>query len=150
MESAASLSFHHHPASPGCGASPPPRVHREALELLKGGAIAASLPTCLPSTALRRIMFTLFIPVTAIVLAISLIRPIQVVHARCRNQPGDPNYPTAEDWSALNDTIGGRLLRVVPSAEACRELRCTEAQWASGIFRQTIPGAMNAVSSVST
>ncbi|KAI9452284.1 FAD-binding domain-containing protein [Lactarius psammicola] len=74
----------------------------------------------------------------------SLTRPVQVVHARCRNQPGDPGYPTAANWSALNDTISGRLLRVVPSVEACRGLGCTEAQWASGIFRQTIPGAMNA------
>jgi FAD/FMN-containing dehydrogenase len=31
----------------------------------------------------------------------------------------------------------------VPSAEACREIDCTESQWTSGIFRQTIPGAMN-------
>jgi hypothetical protein len=68
-----------------------------------------------------------------------------VVHARCRNQPGDPGYPSAADWSALNDTINGRLLNVVPSAKACSELGCTEAQWESGFFRQTIPGAMNAV-----
>lgn len=91
-------------------------------------------------------MFSLFLSVTAVLLAMSLIKPVQVVHARCRNQPGDPGYPTAADWSALNVTIGGRLLRVVPSVEACRELGCTGAQWASGIFRQTIPGAMNAVS----
>ncbi len=91
-------------------------------------------------------MFSLFLSVTAIALAMSLTRPVQVVHARCRNQPGGPRYPTAADWSALNDTVGGRLLRVVPSVEACGELGCTQAQWASGIFRQTIPGAMNAVS----
>ncbi|KAH9065996.1 FAD-binding domain-containing protein [Lactarius deliciosus] len=89
-------------------------------------------------------MLSLFLSVTAVVLAISLTRPVQVVHARCRNQPGDPGYPAAADWSTLNNTISGRLLRVVPSVEACRKLGCTEAQWASGIFRQTIPGAMNA------
>ncbi|KAH8985527.1 FAD-binding domain-containing protein [Lactarius akahatsu] len=89
-------------------------------------------------------MLSLFLSVTAVVLAISLTRPVQVVYARCRNQPGDPGYPAAADWSTLNNTIGGRLLRVVPSVEACRKLGCTEAQWASGIFRQTIPGAMNA------
>lgn len=69
-----------------------------------------------------------------------------LVHARCRNQPGSPSYPCAADWSALNDTIDGRLIKVVPSAKACVELGCTEEQWESGIFRQTIPGSMNSVS----
>jgi hypothetical protein len=68
-----------------------------------------------------------------------------LVHARCRNQPGNPGYPCAAEWSALNDTIDGRLVKVVPTAKACLELGCTEAQWESGIFRQTIPGSMNMV-----
>jgi hypothetical protein len=68
-----------------------------------------------------------------------------LVHARCRNQPGSPGYPSAADWSALNDSIDNRLVKVVPSAKACVDLGCTEAQWASGIFRQSIPGSMNAV-----
>ena len=85
-------------------------------------------------------------PLTAAVIAVSLSGPA-VVHAwsQCRNQPGDPGYPTAANWSALNDTIYGRLVTVVPSAKACLELGCTEAQWESGVFRQTIPGSMNAV-----
>jgi hypothetical protein len=93
-------------------------------------------------------MFSVLLSGTAILLAMSLTRPVQVVQARCRNQPGDPGYPTDAKWAALNDTIEGRLVRVVPSAEACREMDCTEAQWESGIFRQTIPGAMNAVRTV--
>ncbi|KAI0248044.1 FAD-binding domain-containing protein [Lactifluus subvellereus] len=90
-------------------------------------------------------MFSLLRSVTAAAIAVSLSGPA-VVHAwsRCRNQPGDPGYPTAADWSTLNDTIYGRLVRVVPSVKACLELGCTEAQWESGIFRQTIPGSMNA------
>lgn len=68
-----------------------------------------------------------------------------IVHARCRNQPDQPGYPSAADWSALHDRTDGRLLHVVPSAEACRELNCTAAQWQSGVFRQTIPGSMNTV-----
>jgi hypothetical protein len=71
-----------------------------------------------------------------------------LVHARCRNQPGSPGYPSAADWSALNDSIESRLVKVVPSAKACVELGCTEAQWESAIFQQTIPGSMNAVSVV--
>ena len=68
-----------------------------------------------------------------------------LVHARCRNQPGSSGYPSAAGWSALNDSIDGRLVNVVPSAKACVALGCTEAQWESGFFRQTIPGSMNAV-----
>lgn len=68
-----------------------------------------------------------------------------IANSWCRNQPGDPGYPSAADWSALNDTVDGRLVRAVPSAEACQQLSCTEAQWKSGIFRQKIPGSMNAV-----
>ncbi|KAN0105124.1 FAD-binding domain containing protein [Russula decolorans] len=71
-----------------------------------------------------------------------LLAPL-LVHARCRNQPGSPGYPSAADWSALNDSIDGRLVKVVPSAKACVELGCTDAQWESGIFKQTIPGSMN-------
>jgi len=73
-----------------------------------------------------------------------LLAPI-LVQARCRNQPGSIGYPSAENWSALNDSIDDRLVKVVPSAKACAELGCTDAQWSSGIFRQGIPGAMNTV-----
>src|SRR6266849_4098154 len=69
-----------------------------------------------------------------------------LVHARCRSQPGSSGYPPAVDWSTLNDYVDGRIVNVVPSAKACVELGCTEAQWESGIFRQTIPGSMNYVS----
>ena len=69
----------------------------------------------------------------------------RLVHARCRNQPGSPGYPSGAEWSTLNDTIDGRLVHVVPSAKACVDLGCTEAQWESGIFRQAIPGSMNTV-----
>jgi hypothetical protein len=92
-------------------------------------------------------MLSLLRPITAAALAASLFGPA-VVHAwsRCRNQPGDPGYPTTAEWSALNDTIGGRLVNVVPSAEACSKLGCTEDQWESSVYRQTIPGSMNYVS----
>lgn len=37
----------------------------------------------------------------------------------CRYLPGDPEWPTAKDWSLLNDTIGGRLIRGTPLAQPC-------------------------------
>ena len=92
-------------------------------------------------------MFPLFrSAAVSAVTAVALLSVPLLVHARCRNQPGGPGYPSGADWSALNDTIDGQLINVVPSAKACLELGCTEAQWESGVFRQTIPGSMDAVS----
>src|ERR1700709_550964 len=68
---------------------------------------------------------------------------------RCRNLPGDPRFPTACDWSALNSTIGGRLQAAVPFAKFCQTQKggtCTPEQIYSALFRKTVPGAMNQVS----
>jgi len=81
----------------------------------------------------------------AVSAVLGLLLALPLVHARCRNQPGSPGYPCAAGWSALNDSVDGRLVKVVPSAKACVELGCTEAQWESGVFRKTIPGSMDAV-----
>ncbi|KAJ6518477.1 FAD-binding domain-containing protein [Mycena vulgaris] len=73
---------------------------------------------------------------------------LQATRQTCRNVPGSAGYPTASSWSALNTTIGGRLVKVVPSAKYCASLpggACTDAQWTSSLFRNTIPGAMNYV-----
>ncbi|KAI0267031.1 FAD-binding domain-containing protein [Gloeopeniophorella convolvens] len=90
-------------------------------------------------------MINLFSSVAVAALAVSTASgsPDPGTKLGCRNQPGDPGWPTNNMWAALNATIGGRLLAVVPSARACRELNCTEDQWTSGIYRQGIPGSMN-------
>ncbi|KAJ7208796.1 FAD-binding domain-containing protein [Mycena rebaudengoi] len=69
-------------------------------------------------------------------------------HHTCRNIPGSPGYPSAATWDRLNATIFGRLAVAVPSAKYCASLpggACTDEQWASAQFRNTIPGAMNQV-----
>ncbi|KAF7377498.1 FAD-binding domain-containing protein [Mycena sanguinolenta] len=66
----------------------------------------------------------------------------------CRNIPGSPGYPSAAEWDALNTTLSGRLVTVVPSAKFCTTLpggACTDDQWGSALFRSTIPGAMDQV-----
>ncbi|KAJ7172935.1 FAD-binding domain-containing protein [Mycena crocata] len=66
----------------------------------------------------------------------------------CRNVPGSAGYPDKAAWGALNTTVGGRLVDVVPSAKYCASLpggACTDGQWGSSVFRNTIPGAMNQV-----
>ncbi|KAJ7448608.1 FAD-binding domain-containing protein [Mycena galericulata] len=66
----------------------------------------------------------------------------------CRNIPGSAGYPGPAAWRAFNSTISGRLVNVIPSAKFCESLpsgECTEEQWTSSVFRNTIPGAMNQV-----
>ncbi|KAF7377495.1 FAD-binding domain-containing protein [Mycena sanguinolenta] len=68
--------------------------------------------------------------------------------ATCRNVPGSPGYPSAAKWDALNVTLSGRLVTVVPSAKFCTTLpggACTDDQWGSALFRSTIAGAMDQV-----
>ncbi|KAJ7202332.1 FAD-binding domain-containing protein [Mycena pura] len=67
---------------------------------------------------------------------------------RCHNTPGSAGYPSAAAWDAFNSSISGHLVDVVPSAKFCKSLpggACTDAQWNSGVFRSTIPGAMDEV-----
>ncbi|KAG6908632.1 hypothetical protein DXG01_003810 [Tephrocybe rancida] len=71
-----------------------------------------------------------------------------VLAKTCCNVPGSIGYPKDAQWAALNSTISGRLVSVVPSAQFCKNLpagSCTDAQWSSAVFRNEIPGAMNQV-----
>lgn len=64
----------------------------------------------------------------------------------CRNVPGSPGYPTSMQWEALNTTVSGRLVKVVPFVEFCNDMGgCTEEQSASSSFRANVPGAMDQV-----
>ncbi|KAJ7171061.1 FAD-binding domain-containing protein [Mycena filopes] len=66
-----------------------------------------------------------------------------VAAKKCRNVPGSAGFPNSTAWNALNATVSGRLVNVVPSAKFCADRGCTDAEWASGVFRSSIPGAMN-------
>jgi putative intracellular protease/amidase len=37
----------------------------------------------------------------------------------CYYLPGDPQWPNAQKWQQLNDTVGGRLIGAKPLAEIC-------------------------------
>jgi hypothetical protein len=38
---------------------------------------------------------------------------------RCKAFPGDPEWPTDEEWSRFNKTVGGALLKPLPPASVC-------------------------------
>ncbi|SJL12451.1 uncharacterized protein ARMOST_15878 [Armillaria ostoyae] len=62
----------------------------------------------------------------------------------CRTVPGDPSFPSGEEWNSLNSSVSGRLVKAVPSAQFCNmHGGCTDAEWTSSSFRADIPGAMN-------
>ncbi len=68
----------------------------------------------------------------------------------CRTVPGDPSFPSGEEWNSLNSSVSGRLVKVVPSAQFCNmHGGCTDAEWTSASFRADIPGAMDQVRQLS-
>lgn len=85
---------------------------------------------------------------TLLVISLALLHltlPV-ITTSTCRNVPGDPGFPSTNEWTALNASISGRLVPVVPSAKYCQINNCTTAQWTSSNFRvNNIPGAMNQV-----
>ena len=40
-------------------------------------------------------------------------------NSTCRYLPGDAWWPSNQEWSSLNDTIGGRLIAGKPLAQVC-------------------------------
>jgi hypothetical protein len=45
--------------------------------------------------------------------------PTVVVVSRCKAVPGTAEWPSDEDWAALNEAVKGRLLKPDPPAAAC-------------------------------
>ncbi|KXN85640.1 Putative glutamine amidotransferase-like protein C13C5.04 [Leucoagaricus sp. SymC.cos] len=79
-------------------------------------------------------------------LGVKCNHPVHVVQAQnCRNVPGSPNYPSDSQWQLLNNTVSGRLVHAIPSGQYCRQTNCTDAEWTSANWRNTVPGAMNEV-----
>ncbi|KAG7440497.1 FAD-binding domain-containing protein [Guyanagaster necrorhizus] len=78
---------------------------------------------------------------------IVLLLCVSYTRARyCRTVPGDPSFPSGDEWNSLNYSLSGRLVKAVPSAEFCdMHGGCTDAEWTSAVFRANIPGAMNQV-----
>lgn len=51
----------------------------------------------------------------------------------CKYLPGDANWPSQDEWAALNSSVGGRLIATSPLGSACHdptfdEKLCTSLQ----------------------
>ncbi|RYP24618.1 hypothetical protein DL765_000444 [Monosporascus sp. GIB2] len=66
-------------------------------------------------------LLTLFvaIPLAESVPSPSAQRRTNSSEPACRYLPGDPGWPSAGDWAALNATVGGRLIRGASIGEPC-------------------------------
>jgi len=75
------------------------------------------------------------------------------VHANhCKTTPSDVNWPSYDDWQALNASIGGALIRTAPAASACypgnpfgSPIPCnvTETGWTTTDFHADLPESVD-------
>ena len=71
---------------------------------------------------------------------------VSATNQTCRNVPGSPGFPTSAQWETLNNTVSGRLVKVVPFLDYCATIGgCTTEQFDNSTFRADVPGAMNYV-----
>lgn len=47
--------------------------------------------------------------------------PTNSLLSTCRKLPQDADWPSAQDWAQLNQTVGGRLIATVPVAHVCHD-----------------------------
>ena len=54
-------------------------------------------------------------------LAVKASPSIIVCNSACRCIPGDSCWPSSQEWTDLNATVGGRLIATVPLATECHD-----------------------------
>lgn len=52
-------------------------------------------------------------------------------YSQCRYLPGDADWPSDRKWTALNSTVGGRLIKTVQLGSPCHNPTYNEAQCSS-------------------
>ena len=84
-------------------------------------AILGRFALCLtPSLTIRHTANTvrqIFIKASALCFALSSLADSSP--NRCKSTPSSADWPSTESWAALNHTLEGRLINVVPPAAAC-------------------------------
>ncbi|KAI0179866.1 FAD-binding domain-containing protein [Hypoxylon sp. FL1284] len=57
--------------------------------------------------------------------------PPRAQSPECKYLPGDANWPSKDEWAALNSTVGGRLIATVPLGSPCHDPNYDEELCAS-------------------
>ncbi|KAI7189255.1 FAD-binding domain-containing protein [Hortaea werneckii] len=77
--------------------------------------------------------------------------PVQAI-SHCKTTPLDAAWPTQDDWSALNRSVNGMLLRTTPVASSCwlnnpfdSTVSCNDvkANWSSAAFHAELPESLD-------
>ncbi|PVH73996.1 FAD-binding domain-containing protein [Cadophora sp. DSE1049] len=70
----------------------------------------------------------------------------------CKTTPSDPTWPSHQEWSSLNASIGGALIKTVPVASSCYSnnpfnstAACDEVQagWSTPTFHAALPESID-------
>ncbi|KAF8888646.1 FAD-binding domain-containing protein [Infundibulicybe gibba] len=87
------------------------------------------------------------LPILILLSSLGLVDAHNSSVPRCRNVPGAAGFPSTVEWAALNASVAGRLVAVVPTVKFCSSLPggCTPQQFASSTFLDEIPGAMKQI-----
>lgn len=54
--------------------------------------------------------------------------PREATQQDCKCLPGDECWPAVEEWTKLNETVGGRLIATVPLGSPCHGDSYNEAE----------------------
>ena len=85
-------------------------------------------------------------------LAIFTLINSKTASGQCKTTPLDANWPSREEWHALNASIDGTLIRTAPAASACylgnpfdSDIPCnvTETGWTSTDFHAELPASID-------
>lgn len=83
---------------------------------------------------------------------VAIIAPPAQAISHCKTTPLDAAWPTQDDWSALNRSVNGMLLRTTPVASSCwpnnpfdSTVSCNDvkANWSSTAFHAERPESLD-------
>ncbi|KAI1073515.1 putative FAD-dependent isoamyl alcohol oxidase [Whalleya microplaca] len=63
-----------------------------------------------------------FCPLVKALAGICALAHLSWANTGCRYTPGDPGWPSSDDWSNLNNTVHGQLIKTIPQASVCHTL----------------------------
>ncbi|KAL4744870.1 hypothetical protein BDW72DRAFT_212044 [Aspergillus terricola var. indicus] len=96
----------------------------------------------------------MFLYLCSVLLPLSLSQALPSpgsVDKPCRYLPGDTDWPTEAEWSQLNTTVGGRLIKTIPLGSPCHgssyraaECEYLQAEWTNPEIHADSPSSFGA------
>jgi len=82
------------------------------------------------------------------VVSVGVLYFLASVNARCKSVPGSSDWPTDQEWAALNESLGGQLIKPTPPGAVCHPEQsiydvavCStlQTEWATFPFHRNDP-----------